>query len=234
MVAREPEALAAALGAAIPDGVTLPQRSWNVAPTDTVSIVVARPIENELRRQLHPARWGLIPPWASDATGAARLVNARIETVADKPSFAGAVRSRRCLVLADGYYEWQRRTDGKQPFYIHAAGGEPIYFAGIYSWWADPRVEGDDPRRWVLTASILTCPSAGEAAQLHDRMPVALTPDACEEWLRATPADVPELLAYLPGVARQVAATWISRAVTAAVGSVRNNGPQLIEEIPRT
>ena len=232
VLASSAEELADAVDALVPGDVALPGQSWNVAPTDPMYAVVEREADGRSSRELHPARWGLIPPWAKDASGAARAINARIETVAQKPSFANAVRGRRCLVPADGYYEWQRLGDRKQPFFIHPADDSPLYFAGIYCWWKDRDIPSGQSGRWTLTTSILTCPSVGEWATIHDRMPVALTLEARDEWLAKTPVTgIAELLTYAQASAEQSAGTWAKRAVGAAVGSVRNNGPGLIEAV---
>ncbi len=221
--------LAAGAGATVPEGAVLPERSWNVAPTDTVSVVVDRLVEGELRRELHPARWGLITPWATDAPAGAPLVNARIETVAGKPSFADAVRKRRCVVLADGYYEWRREAGRKQPYYIHPNDGGLMLFAGLYGWWKDPRLDKNSSQRWLLTACILTHSPIAALADLHDRAPVSLDRGALDEWLQPHPGeDVAGLLAHVQEVAGRVAASWSWSPVSAAVGAVSNNGPALI------
>lgn len=217
------------MGATVPEGAALPEPSWNVAPTDTAPVVVDRLVEGELRRELHPARWGLITPWAADAQSGAPLVNARIETVADKPSFAAALRKRRCVVLADGYYEWRREAGRKQPYYIHPNDGGLMFFAGLYGWWKDPRLDKDSPQRWLLTACILTCSPIAALADLHDRAPVSLDRSVLDEWLQPHPGeDVPGLLAHVQAVAGRVAASWNLSPVSTAVGAVGNNGPALI------
>lgn len=131
--------------------------SWNVAPTDAVRIV--------RERELHLARWGLLPAW-SKGPGAkgAPMFNARIETVATKAAFAKSLTTRRCLVPADGYYEWRKNAPGgplpaKTPFYITDPSGASLAFAGLFAWWRDPAREEDDPARWLLSATIITRPA---------------------------------------------------------------------------
>lgn len=165
--------------------------SWNVAPTHDVRIVVERtPRENPDAppvRQLRTARWGLVPSWARDPSGGARLLNARSETVLEKPSFKRAAASRRAAVPADGYYEWRTLGDGprptKQPYYIHPADGSVAALAGLYEFWRDKNLPDDDPARWLVTCTILTRAAAGELAEIHDRTPVMLTAATLDGWL---------------------------------------------------
>lgn len=193
---------------------TLPP-SWNVAPTDLVRIVVdrtprgsaapgrssaaretsvaARPPEapglaRPLERSLRLARWGLVPSWSTDPAGGARMINARSETVTEKPAFREALASRRCLVPAEGYYEWLPPAPGagrrpKRPVYIHPADDGVLAFAGLYEFWRDPTRPVDDPDRWLTTTTILTAAATGDLAEIHERRPVALRPEHWDSWL---------------------------------------------------
>lgn len=190
-----------------------PPASWNVAPTDPVAIVVERP-----DREVRTVRWGLIPSWADDRRIASRLINARAETVAEKPAFRAALARRRCLIPADGWYEWR----AKQPFFITARGGGPVAFAGLYEVWRDPETE-----ELVRTCAVVTTSACAELAQLHTRMPVVLGRDAWDEWLDRENEDVAGLRALLVPCEG-----FDAYPVSQAVNSVRNNGPHLVEPIP--
>ncbi|HEX7746682.1 MAG TPA: SOS response-associated peptidase, partial [Micromonosporaceae bacterium] len=142
---------------------------YNVAPTDPVPIV--RLSRRHAGRALSVARWGLVPPWAKDTRGAARMINARAETVATSTAYARSFAARRCLVPADGWYEWVRTgTGGKQPYFMTPQDGRPLAFAGLWSVWGG----GPDP---LLTCSVVTTAAVGELALVHDRMPLLLAPD---------------------------------------------------------
>jgi putative SOS response-associated peptidase YedK len=146
----------------------------NVAPTETVPAV----LEHHHRRRLVGLRWGLIPSWATDRRIANRLINARSETVLQRPAFRAALRYRRCLLPADGYYEWWREADGSRtPYLLAPPDRSGIALAGLWENWQDPQGER------VSTCTILTTSAAPGLAWLHDRMPVVLAPDAWDEWL---------------------------------------------------
>ncbi|MEL0248915.1 MAG: SOS response-associated peptidase [Actinomycetota bacterium] len=149
---------------------------FNVAPTSEVYIVV----DEDNTRRLTVARWGLIPSWSSDASRASRMINARSESVATKPSFRAAFRRRRCVVPADGYYEWRPAPEGagsrKQPFYIYPHSGGPLAMAGLFEDWHGPHGE-------MRTCTIMTQEAAGPVADIHDRMPVEVPESWWERWL---------------------------------------------------
>ncbi|WP_159792145.1 SOS response-associated peptidase [Puerhibacterium puerhi] len=222
--------------------------SWNVAPTDAVRIVVERPARlpggghGAITRSLQLARWGLVPSWAKDPGVGARMINARSETLLDKPAFARPLGARRCLVPAEGYYEWRRlpAPDGpaggdrggrgatvpKQPYWIHPAQGG-LAFAGLYEFWRDPARAADDPARWLVSTTIITTAAAHGLAHVHDRMPVALPPAAWDAWLDpAVGAQEAAILVAEP--VRELALT----PVTTRVNAVRNDGPRLLEPDP--
>lgn len=209
--------------------------SWNVAPTTDVPIVLERIIDGALYRQIHVAKWGLVPGWAKDPAVGVRAFNARSETVLEKPTFRAAVKARRCGVPVEGYYEWRKSADGKtkQPYFVHARDGSLITFAGLYEWWKDPAKEDGAADQWLLSCSILTMasPPAGELATLHDRLPVPLSHESLAEWLDPADKSPATLLDAALAEAYELANSWQLDAVGSAVGNVRNNGPELIEAI---
>jgi putative SOS response-associated peptidase YedK len=186
--------------------------SWNVAPTDPVPMI--RVSRRREARVLDSARWGLVPPWAADLRGAARMINARAETVATSPAFAPSFAKRRCLIPADGWYEWVRDGKQRQPYYMTPADGGPVAFAGLWSVWGDA----------VLTCTIVTTAALGGLARVHDRMPLILPAERWSSWL-AGGGDPIEQLRPLPPAALDAIEI---RAVRPDVGNVRNNGPELI------
>lgn len=222
--------------AVVADDVRLLPPSWNVAPTDGVRMVVERAdrATGEITRQLRVARWGLVPSWAKDPSIGSRMINARVETVADKPAFARPFASRRALLPADGYYEWQaagepppgaprRRRPPKQPFWIHPADGDVAALAGLYEFWRDPSKAADDPDRWLVTVTVVTRPATEQMAAIHDRQPLILPPDAWAPWLDpAVGAD--EARALLTVDPPALSAVPVSTRVNA----VANDDPGLI------
>jgi putative SOS response-associated peptidase YedK len=188
---------------------------YNIAPSQQVPIVRA----GGGRRELAQVRWGLIPGWAKDPAIGNRMINARGETLAEKPSFRDAFRKRRCLIPADGFYEWKKLPAGKQPFVLRRRGGGPIAFAGLWSSWKDP--ETGEP---VETCAIVTTTPNELAATVHDRMPVLLASDARSTWL--APDAPPDVLTALlvPSPAADLAAYPVSRRVN----SPDNDDPSCI------
>jgi len=148
---------------------------YNIAPTQPVLVIRQHP--KEPRREVSQVRWGLIPSWAKDASGAATMINARSETAATKPAFRNALRFRRCLIPADGFYEWQGTGKAKQPYCFEVNGGELFAFAGIWERWKDPSGQ------WVKSCSILTTTPNAVTAAIHDRMPVILDRADYDLWL---------------------------------------------------
>ncbi|GII81590.1 DUF159 family protein [Sphaerisporangium rufum] len=210
---------------------------YNVAPTKKVYAVLTRPAEPaageggeraaEPVRQLRVLKWGLVPSWAKDPSVGSRMINARVETVAEKPSFRRAFAQRRCLLPADGYYEWYK-TDkkNKQPYYLHPANGDVMAMAGLYEFWKDPGRAEDDPLKWLVTCTVITTTAEDGLGHIHDRMPVLIGRDRWDEWLDPRIKDKDELHALLAaGPPRGLA----GRLVSTDVNSVRNNGPRLIE-----
>ncbi|TRW46379.1 SOS response-associated peptidase [Georgenia yuyongxinii] len=208
--------------------------SWNVAPMQNVRIVLERLDKDdtgERKRQLRTSRWGLVPAWAKDSRIGSRMINARSESILEKPAFKNAARKRRAIVPADGYFEWQKLDEKgktKQPYYLHAADGSILAFAALYEWWRDPSLPDDHPDKWQWTNTILTTTASDTLGHVHDRSPVIVPPDLLADWLNPAitdPDDVRELVAAMPEP--HLAPTPVGKAV----GSVRNNGPQLIEPI---
>ncbi|MGQ7297291.1 SOS response-associated peptidase [Quadrisphaera sp. KR29] len=221
--------------------------SWNVAPTQQVRAVVERePRDDEgaaapagggppggggAQRQLRTVRWGLVPSWAKDPGVGSRMINARVETVTEKPAYRRAAARRRCLLPADGYFEWERRPapDGsgkevKVPHFLHAADGGPLAFAGLYELWKDPGApEGEDA--WLWTATVITTQAQDEAGRIHDRSPVVLPADFQGDWLDPHLTDLDLVRQVLDAVPPPQLAT---HEVGRAVGSPRVNGPQLV------
>jgi putative SOS response-associated peptidase YedK len=158
---------------------------YNIAPTQSVPVIRQNP--EEPRRELSLLRWGLIPSWAKDPSGSTQMINARSETAATKPAFRDALTNRRCLIPADGFYEWQRRGEAKQPYCFEVNGGELFAFAGLWDRWRDPSGQ------WLKSCSILTTTPNAVASSVHDRMPVILDPDCYDLWLDPGMHDMPAI-----------------------------------------
>lgn len=168
-----------------PEAAAVPP-SYNVAPTREVRVVLDRPARDgrPARREMHAARWGLVPSWAADRRVGNRMINARRETLGSRPAFRASLARRRCVLPVDGFYEWQRQDGLRIPHYIAAESGHPLALAGLYAFWSDPERPPDDPHRWVLSATIVTTGASGELATIHDRVPVVLRRgEALDEWL---------------------------------------------------
>lgn len=207
---------------------------WNIAPTDEVAVVLERARDDEVTRKLVGLRWGLVPSWAKDPHGAARLINARLETVAEKPSFRKAFRSRRCLIPADGYYEWYASPNvpakaRKQPFYIHPSGTELMVMAGLYEFWRDDSKDPDDPLAWLSSCTIITTAATDDLGVIHDRMPVQVQQQNWDAWLDPSvdTAEAAHALLHVPDPGEMSA-----HAVSRLVSTVGNDGPELVEPLP--
>jgi putative SOS response-associated peptidase YedK len=214
---------------------------YNVAPTKAVYAVMTRqpddrdgaedadrPPAGAIERQLRIVRWGLVPFWAKDVKIGSRMINARAETVAEKPAFRRAFAQRRCLLPADGYYEWQQVEGGKQPIYISRADGRSLAFAGLYELWRDPTVPPDDPESWLWTSTVITTSAPDDLGHIHDRMPMVIDPASWDDWLDPRNHEVSDLRSLLVPAASSGLTTY---PVSTAVNAVRNNGPSLIEPI---
>ena len=217
--------------------------SWNVAPTDEVYAVVERTPrtaadpdrEGPPVRQLRALRWGLVPSWAKDAKVGSRMINARMETIAEKPAFRRAFASRRCILPADGYFEWYESNTTtakgkpvKQPFFIRPDDGSVLAMAGLYEIWRDPSKAEDDADRFRWTCTVLTTEATDDLGRIHERMPLLVGGDVRAQWLdpRVSVADPADLL--VPAQRSGLTAYPVSPAV----GNVANNGPELVEPIP--
>ena len=191
--------------------------AYNIAPTQKVMCV-----RDGEQREIFKARWGLIPSWAKDAKIGSSCINARVETVDTKPAFRSAFKKRRCLVMADGFYEW--RPGDKQPFYISLKSGEQMAFAGLWEFWKSP----DGP---VESCTICTTDANDTMGHLHDRMPIILPRHAIDHWLDPAVSDADELKPMLREFHGGEMQTW---PVGKAVGNVRNQGPAFMEPIDTT
>ena len=196
---------------------------YNVAPTDEVYAVAQSKTSGE--RRLGTFKWGLVPFFAKDAGGGARMINARAESLLEKPAFKRSFERYRCIVPADGFYEWEA-VEGrkkKQPWYFHRRDGDVLAFAGLWASWR-PQKDSDEGR--VLSCTIITGEPNALVAPVHDRMPVMLPPSAWAEWLDPTNDDLDALRALLvPAPADLFEAV----PVVDAVSDVRNDGPHLLE-----
>ncbi len=213
---------------------------YNVAPTKQIVTVVQRhprdaegdPDPDTVERTLRLVRWGLVPSWAKDPKAGARMINARSETAGSKPAFRRALNARRCLIPADGWYEWQRGKDHKQPYFTHYTDGSSLAMAGLWEYWK-PKDDPDNAYpEGLVTAAVLTTAAVGPLAQVHDRMPLVLPPSAWDAWLDPDAgADTDEVAALLAPPSPDLVAAMEIRPVAATVNNVRNNGPELLDPL---
>lgn len=190
---------------------------FNVAPMQDIPAV----IHNGRQNKLGQLRWGLVPSWAKDDKDSSKRINARAETLTDKASFKGLIRSRRCIIPADGFYEWKKTEDSKQPMRITLRDGGIFSMAGLYDIWTAP----DGSR--LSTCTIITTAPNRLMADIHDRMPVILNPEAESAWLDRSNQDIPALMSLLqPFESEQLQAYPVSPAV----GNVRNDYKELIQK----
>ena len=187
---------------------------WNVSPTQQVIVAV---VTNERVRRLREMRWGLIPSWAKDPAIGSRMINARAETLAEKPSFRDAYRRRRCLVVADGFYEWRKVGAGKQPVWIHPVDGGLLTFAGLWETWRSP--EGEI----VETCTIVTTKSNELISAFHERMPVIVPPEQRDRWLHPEPVEPASLADLLVPYPSDLLET---RDASTRVNNPGNEGPE--------
>ena len=210
---------------------------FNVAPTKPVYAVFDRIPRDagegaEPQRRLGVLRWGLVPSWAKDARIGSRLINARMETVAEKPAFRRAFATRRCLLPADGYYEWyttdeqtKSKRAKKQPFFIRPADGGVLAMAGLYEIWRDPSRDREDPEAFVWTCTVLTTEAEDALGRIHDRMPLLVEPDRYSAWLDPRVSDAHTLTGLLVPAAPGRLEAY---PVAPLVSNVNNNGPELV------
>jgi len=213
------------------------QPDFNIAPTKQAPVVLTRGVRGEadaaLTRQLRLLTWGLVPSWSKEVKVGLRMTNARTESLLTASSFARAAAARRCLVPADGWYEWQvsptaldaKGKPRKQPFFIHRSDGEPLAMAGLYEFWHDKSLAEDDPNAWLATYTIITTVAESGLDRIHDRQPLVLERADWGGWLDPAQTDLSVVKAYLessePG-------RFDAYPVGTAVNSSGNNGEQLL------
>lgn len=238
------------------DAAKLDTPSYNVAPTTAVPTVLERAARSEsdqslrrsesdqslrrsesdhvtdgepaVQRQLRALRWGLVPSWAKDPSIGNRMINARSETLTEKPSFQRAAAKRRCILPAAGFFEWTKEDGKKLPFFLHDPDTPILGFAGLYELWPDPGKAKEDPDRWLWTTTVITRPAADALGHIHDRTPVIVTPDMRDDWLDCSSGNVDvarDLLAALPEP------HLVPYRVSTDVNSVRNNRADLIQPL---
>jgi len=222
--ATPPEVLAAYFDATVTEGVAPPEPSYNVAPTNGVWAVV----ERADGRHLEVFRWGLVPSWAAEVKVGAKMINARAETLLTKPAFRSLVPRRRCLVPADGFYEWQAMPGqrAKQPMYIHRCDGAPLALAGLWSTWRDPAAGPEAP--WLHSLTIVTTAANATMAPVHDRMPAILEPVDWARWLTPGPLDAATVAGLLVPAGEGVLTL---HPVSTDVNRVSVNDAHLIDEV---
>ncbi len=190
---------------------------YNIAPTE--SVLTVRNVEG---REAALMRWGLVPFWSKDLKIGARMINARAETVAEKPAFRNALKKRRCLVLADGYYEWQKTPTGKRPFRIIMKSGKPFAMAGLWETWKDPQ------GNVVPSCTIITTAANDYLAPIHNRMPVILPQESEETWLDLRLEESEDLAHILVPSPNEALDAY---EVSTIVNSARNDGPEIIARV---
>jgi len=219
------------------------QPDFNMAPTKAAPVVLTRVVRGEadaaMVRQLRLLTWGLVPSWSKDVRVGLRMTNARCESLLGKPSFARAAAFRRCLVPADGWYEWQvsptavdaKGRPRKQPFFIRRGDGAQMAMAGLYEFWRDQSLAEDHPDAWLTTYSIITTAAESGLDRIHDRQPLVLERKDWDDWLDPTQSDLRRVKAHLefsePG-------RFDAYPVAMAVNSSRNNGSQLLLPLARS
>jgi putative SOS response-associated peptidase YedK len=188
--------------------------NYNVAPTQEVAVVV----EEDEKRKLEMFHWGLIPSWAKDPSKGNKMINARAETVSEKPSFRSAFKKRRCLILADGFYEWQKTDDGKQPYHIKMQDDSPFAFAGLWEIWKDDEE--------IRSCTIITTAANDLMSEIHHRMPVILPPDDYDMWLDPDFDEKEPLTSLLKPYSSDKMEAYI---VSRRVNKPSNNEPSVVE-----
>lgn len=224
---RSPDDLAIEFEAVKAEGLAALPADYNVAPTKDVYVVRTKKerdpegaLTGGAHRELRAVRWGLVPSWAKDVSVGNRMLNARVESLTDKPAFRTAARTRRCLVPADGWFEWAKRLDKptKQPYFIAPQDGSGLAFAGLWEVWG----RGDDR---LYTCTVVTAPAVGALTEIHERMPLVLPPDRWAAWLDPAREDVEALVESTPP---ELVEALELRPVGTAVNNVANNGAQLL------
>lgn len=233
---RKPEDLVELFGVARWDATEALAPDWNVAPTKPVYAVLERAVKEqgpEPVRQLRTLRWGLVPFSAASPDVGVRMINARAETLHEKPAYRRPFAARRCLLPADGYYEWftppvapgtPKSRVRKQPYFITPRDGSVMAMAGLYEFWRDRSVPADDPAAWWCTCAVVTTAAEPDLARIHERMPLVLQPGSWDAWLDPALTDPDEVRTLLapppPGLLE-------ARPISPDVGNIRNNSPEL-------
>ena len=189
--------------------------SYNVAPTQKVAVII-----EDGERQLVPMHWGLVPSWAKDTSMGSKMINARAETLREKPSFRNLIKRHRCAIVADGFYEWKRDGNAKTPFYFCLKSHSPFTFAGLYDHWESPELA--EP---LTTCTIITTTANELVARVHERMPVMLSKETLALWLKSDGKDAALLDLLQPYPAKEMEAHTVSKRVN----SPSNNSPDLIQ-----
>lgn len=207
--------------------------SWNIAPSAVVPVIMERYEDDTasapskrgaIRRQLRGLEWGFVPHWARSFDRP--LINARAETITEKPTFRSAVRKRRCLVPANGYFEWQAGATGKQPWFFSGGEGDPVLaFAGVYEAW-----RGGEGQPWRRTVAILTRSAPDALGEIHDRCPLVVPPSLWKQWWDPDQCDDAQVRRLIAAIPEPV---LMPRPVSRAVGNVANNSPDLVEGLAR-
>jgi putative SOS response-associated peptidase YedK len=231
---KDPALLAAEFDAVDGTEGRAPGPDYNVAPTKSVLAVVERhprdpegtPDPDVVERSIRVMRWGLVPHWAKDLSAGAKMINARAESVLEKPAYRDSAARRRCLIPADGWYEWQPGEGRKQPYFITPGDGSSLAMAGIWSVWWDR--DADEGTRPVITCAVLTTGATGEMSSIHHRMPLVLPQGRWAAWLDPDRADPAELL----GPDQALVDSLELRPVSTAVNSIKNNSPELMKRVP--
>ncbi len=193
------------------------KKSFNVSPSQTILVLIS-----DSKRRLIPCRWGYIPSWSKDESIGNRMINARAETITKKPSFKNAFKKRRCLIIADGFYEWQRRENTKSPFFIHLKSNRPFGLAGLYNVWTSP--DGTP----LCTCTIVTTEANRILREVHGRMPAIISKKKYDVWLDPAINDSSELLPLLqPYPADEIEFFEVSKRVN----SPKNDSPENIEPL---
>jgi putative SOS response-associated peptidase YedK len=222
------EDLAIEFAAGVKDAAFTPS-NWNISPTTVIPFISSND-EKGIERSIQTARWGLIPSWAKDASRQANAINARVESIAEKPTFKSAFKSRRCLLPVTGYYEWATelgKYKPKQPFYISHKDKHSLAIAGLYETWINPATNSP-----ITTAAIITREAAGIVAPIHHRMPVILPKDLWSAWLSNKSLTPDETEHYLNMInLNQPDEALIFWPVSDEVNNARNAGSQLAQEI---
>jgi putative SOS response-associated peptidase YedK len=236
-IASDPEWLAAELGAVDHVGGQLMLPNSNITPASSVPILVERYVDGKVVRELRPVKWGLVPGWAKDGANAAKMINARSETVAEKPSYRDSFAQRRCIVPATGWYEWQRaeglpgfggaksklaKTKDRTPYFTRGKEESALGLAGIWSVWRDANTPNAAP---LVTMAILTTQATGALAEIHERRPVVLPRGAFDAWLDPTSLDARDLLA---GIGDAPLADLHTYPVGPLANKIANNSPALL------